>query len=60
LLIEFVGKLGEHPSVINATLAAANAKLQFLRPLKSKLAELEKLHRRLTGELETCVDAVKQ
>ena len=61
LLIEFVGKLGEHPSVIKATLAAsANAKLQSLRPLKSKLAELEKLHRRLTGELETCVDAVKQ
>jgi site-specific DNA recombinase len=61
LMIGYLGEIGKHPEIIEAAVKASNEeKLRALRPLKSKLAELENRHRELSKSVRNCVEVGKK
>jgi hypothetical protein len=60
LILGYLGEIGRHPEIIEASIRASNdAKIKAVRPLKSKLAELERRHRELSEAVRNCVEVVK-
>jgi hypothetical protein len=56
-----LAEVGRHPEVIAAALKAANDdKAKSLRPLRSKMAEVDKRIRVLSSEVQNCVEAAKR
>lgn len=61
VIVGYIGELGRHPEIIESTVAASNrAKLSSLRPLKAKLAALEKECKNLAEQIQSCVETVKK
>lgn len=61
LIIGYIGELGRHPEIIQATVQASNeAKKKSIRPLKSQLAALDKRHRELSEAVNNCVETAKK
>jgi site-specific DNA recombinase len=61
LIIGYIGELGRHPEIIQATVKASNeAKKKSIRPLRSQLAVLEKRYRELSEAVNNCVEAAKR
>ncbi len=61
LIIRYLGEIGRHPEIIEEAVRASNEeKTRALRPLRSKLAELEKRHRELAEDVSSCIEAVKK
>lgn len=61
LILGYLGAIGRHPDVIASALKASNDdKSKSLRPLRSKLAEVEKRIRLLSTEIRNCVEAAKR
>jgi DNA invertase Pin-like site-specific DNA recombinase len=61
LIIGYLGEIGRHPEVISAAVQASNqAKQKAVRPLRSKLAGLEKCHRELSEAMRNCIETVKK
>lgn len=60
LIVGYLGEIGRHPEVIASALKASNEeKTKSLRPLRSKLAEMDKRIRHLSCEIQNCVDTAK-
>jgi DNA invertase Pin-like site-specific DNA recombinase len=61
LIIRYLGEIGRHPDVIEASIKASNEeKLKALRPLKSKLAELDRRYRELSAAVQNCIETAKR
>ena len=60
LIISYIGEIGRHPEIIEAAIKASNEeKIRALRPLKSKLTELDRQHRKLSVAIQNCVETAK-
>ncbi len=52
IVVELIGELGRNPAIIKKSIAASNSQKQkSLRPLKKKLAELNKRHGEISSQL---------
>ncbi len=52
IVVELIGELGQNPAIIKKAIAASNSQKQkSLRPLKKKLAELNKRHGEISAQL---------
>ncbi len=61
LVRRVIGEIGRHPDAIKAAVAASNEqKSRSLRPLKSKLAELQRRQRELSDELQRYFQMARQ
>jgi hypothetical protein len=61
LILGYLGEIGRHPEIIEAAIKTSNEeKVKALRPLKSRLAELDRRHRELSAAVQNCVEAVKR
>ena len=61
LIISYLGEIGRHPEIIEAAVQASNQEKQkSIRPLKARLADLERQHRTLSESVRNCVEAVKK
>ncbi|MFC1497166.1 recombinase family protein [Verrucomicrobiota bacterium] len=61
LIIEYVGEIGRHPEVIKQTVKSSNTtKTKSLRPMKSKLSQLEKQHLKLSQQVRNCIETAKK
>lgn len=61
LIINYLGEIGRHPEIIEAAVRASNeAKTKALRPLKSKLAALDRRQRALSEAVRNCIETVKE
>lgn len=60
LIIQYIGKIGEHPEMIERTIQAANeTKNRAIKPLKATLAKLDKRHAELTEAMNRCIETAK-
>ena len=51
-MVDLIGELGQHPTIIEKSIAQSNSQKQkSLRPLKKKLAELNKRHGEISAQL---------
>lgn len=61
LIVNYIGEIGKHPEIIEAAVKASNEeKIKSIRPLKSKLAKLERKHRELADAVRNCNETVKR
>lgn len=61
LIIQYIGQIGKHPDLIDAAIRSANeAKNKSIKPLKSKLAELDRRYTELSDAVRTYVEAAKK
>ena len=61
LILGYLGEIGRHPEIIEAAVRASNeAKTKAVRPLKAKLADLERRHRELSEGVQNCVEVGKR
>ena len=61
LIVNYIGEIGKHTEIIEAAVSASNAeKVKSIRPMKSKLAELERKHRELSDAVQVCIEAAKR
>tara|TARA_R100000027_G_scaffold9275_4_gene6697 strand:- start:31966 stop:33822 length:1857 start_codon:yes stop_codon:yes gene_type:complete len=52
IVVDLIGELGQHPTIIEKSIAQSNSQKQkSLRPLKKKLAELNKRHGEISAQL---------
>lgn len=60
LILGFIGELAKQPAMIKETMAASlEAQLKAVRPMKSKLAALQKKHKTLAESVRTCIESAK-
>ena len=60
LILGFIGELAKQPKMIKETMAASvEAQAKSVRPLKSKLATLQKKHKSLAESVRTCIESAK-
>jgi hypothetical protein len=60
-VIGYIAEIGRHPEIIeSAVRTSKKEKLKAIRPLKSKLAELDSRYRTLSREVKSCVEAAKK
>lgn len=60
LILGFIGELAKHPAMIKETLAAStDAQMKSVRPLKTKLAALQKTHKNVADAVRTCIESAK-
>jgi hypothetical protein len=61
IIIGYIGELGRHPEIIAQTIEVSNrAKLSAVRPIKAKLARLDKEFLDASREVQSCVEAAKK
>ena len=61
LIISYLGEIGRHPEVIEAAVQASNEEKQkAIRPLKAKMAELERRYRALSESVRNCIELGKK
>ena len=60
LVIGYVAEIGKHPEVIKETITVSNQqKKKSLRPLKKKLAELDKEYVKAAEAVQNCIELAK-
>jgi len=60
LILGFIGELAAQPALIKETMAVAvEAQTKAVRPMKSKLATLQKKHKDLAEAVRTCIESAK-
>ena len=60
-VLQIVGEIGRHPDVIKAAVSSSNdEKNKSLRPLKSKLAQLQRRHTEINEELQRYVNLARK
>lgn len=60
-VLQIIGEIGRHPDVIKTAIAVSNEeKNKSLRPLKSKLAQLQSRHKELSEELQRFLHLARQ
>lgn len=61
LIIGYLGEIGRHPEIIEATVkAATDAKTTAIRPMKSELAEIERRIKKLFPEIANLTEAARK
>ena len=61
LIISYLGEIGRHPEIIEAAVQASNEEKQkAIRPLKAKMAELERRYRALSESVRNCIELGKK
>lgn len=61
LIVSYIGEIGRHQEVIDAAVRASNEeKTKAIRPLRTKLAELQRRHRELSEAVRNCIETVKR
>jgi site-specific DNA recombinase len=61
IIVGYIGELGRHPEIIAATIEASNrAKIAAVRPIKAKLARMDKEFLDVSSDVQSCVEAAKK
>lgn len=61
LIVAFIGQLGQHPEIIEKTVATSNqTQKRSLRPLKAQLATLENRHRELARGIQQFLEVIRK